>query len=144
MRVVLSYTIVGNRSYYSSLQRITTGKECYFCLGDECILTRHPLPLHPPLSPTLPHFFLCVGGVGGRSGEVWWARGEVRWDAVGNWHADLNEIMVHHAWVVLCVVCLLEGVWWWWFQAMGGIVVCLLFNRILHAVCACLLDLYHG
>ena len=33
MRVVLSYTIVGNRSYYSSLQRITTGKECYFCLG---------------------------------------------------------------------------------------------------------------
>ena len=25
--------MVYNRSYYSSLQRITTGKECYFCLG---------------------------------------------------------------------------------------------------------------
>ena len=33
MKVVLSYTIVGNRSYCSFLQRITTRKECYFCLG---------------------------------------------------------------------------------------------------------------
>ena len=33
MRVALSYTTVGNRSYYSSLQRISTGRECYFCLS---------------------------------------------------------------------------------------------------------------
>ena len=36
--VVLSYTIVGNRSYYSHLQRITAGKEWYFCLGCLCSL----------------------------------------------------------------------------------------------------------
>ena len=42
MRVVLSYTIVGNGSYYSNLQRITAGKECYFCLGCVAVVCCYP------------------------------------------------------------------------------------------------------
>jgi len=56
---------------------------------------------------------------------------------VRNWRAYLNEIMVRDACDVQYLLCFC------WFQAMGGIIVCS-FSRILHGVCACLLDLYHG
>ena len=69
---------------------------------------------------------------------MFWERGVKQGEMpVGNWNADLNEIMARYARarVVSCVVG---------DPSHGRHRGVLIINRILSGVCACLLVLYHG